>query len=138
MSMAAGTPPRVETRLTTMELVEDGLVVQRYREGVKIDRAGFEENRTARLGLVQGRPHAMLSVFPADIDFELEVTTTDHFGPEREQGTLVALAVVANDTLAASLSRIFFTYYPQVFRTAVFTDEAVALAWLRANGPSAF
>ena len=50
----------------------------------------------------------------------------------------VALAVVANDTLAASLSRIFFTYYPQVFRTAVFTDEAVALAWLRANGPSAF
>lgn len=135
--MAAGAPQRVETRLTTMDLIEDGLVVQRYREGVKIDRAGFEENRRARLELVQGRPHAMLSIFPADIDFELEVTTNDHFGPEREQGTLVALAVVANDTLAASLSRLFFTYYPQVFRTGVFTSEEEALAWLRANGPAA-
>lgn len=138
MLMAAGTPRRVETRLTTMELVEDGLVVQRYREGVKIDRAGFEENRQARLELVQGRPHAMLSIFPADIDFELEVTTSDHFGPEREQGTLVALAVVANDTLAASLSRLFFTYYPQVFRTGVFTDEVEALTWLRSNVRTTF
>jgi hypothetical protein len=121
-----------------MELVEDGLVVQRYREGVKIDRAGLEENRQARLELVQGWPHAMLSVFPPDIDFELQVTTTDHFGPERAQGTLVALAIVANDTLAASLSRIFFTYFPQVFRTGVFTDEEEALAWLRSNGPTTF
>ena len=81
MLMAAGTPWRVETRLTTMQLVEDGFVLQRYREGVKNDRAGFEENRQARLQLVQGLPHAMLQVFPADIDFEPDVTTTDHFGP---------------------------------------------------------
>jgi hypothetical protein len=123
----------MEARLTTMEVLEDGLVVQLYREAVKIDRAGFEENRRARLELVQGRPHAMLAIFPADIDFELEVTTNDHFGPEREQGTLVALAVVAKDMQAASLSRLFFTYYPRVFRTGVFTSEEEALTWLRAN-----
>ncbi len=121
----------IETRLATMSLVEPGLIVQRFREGAKLDRPGFEENRKARAELSAGGRHAMLSVFPKDIDFELEITTRDHFQPERERNTLVALAVVAHDTLATSLSKLFFSYYPQVFDTAMFEGEVEALVWLR-------
>ena len=38
----------IPTRLAIMSLVEPGFIEQRFREGVKLDRAGFEENRAAR------------------------------------------------------------------------------------------
>jgi hypothetical protein len=121
----------IETRLATMSLVEPGLIVQRFRDGAKLDRPGFEENRKARAELSAGKRHAMLSVFPKDIDFELEITTRDHFQPERDKNTMTALAVVAHDTLATSLSKLFFSYYPQVFDTELFATEDEALTWLR-------
>ncbi|MCC7501570.1 MAG: hypothetical protein IT229_03515 [Flavobacteriales bacterium] len=125
----------IETRLATMERVAPGLIVQRFRSGVKLDREGFEENRVARHTLAEDRPHAMLSVFPEGIDFDLAVTTHDHFKPEKEKLQLVALAVVAHDTLAGTVVQLFFSYFPQVFTHAIFENEAEALSWLRAQLP---
>ena len=75
----------IETRLATMERVGPGLIVQRFRAGVKLDLVGFEENRVARHTLAEHGPHAMLTVFPEGIDFDLAVTTRDHFKPEQDK-----------------------------------------------------
>lgn len=126
----------IETRLATMERVGPGLIVQRFRAGVKLDLVGFEENRVARHTLAEDGPHAMLTVFPEGIDFDLAVTTRDHFKPEQDNLQLVALALVAHDTLAGSVVQLFFSYFPQVFTHALFENEAEALSWLRAQLPA--
>jgi len=120
----------IRTALAVMSLERPGLVVQRFRDGARLDRAGFEENRRVRHELAGGAPHAMLTIFPPGIDFELDVATSDHFGMEGEQGLLRALAVVAEDNLMDAITRLFFGYFPPSFHQQVFNSEAEARAWL--------
>ena len=72
----------------------------------------------------------MLSVMPPDVDFEVRITTTDHFAPERGKDPLMALAVVAQDKVAEMVTKLYFSYFPQFFRIRIFTDEEEARAWL--------
>jgi hypothetical protein len=92
-------PRLIRTRCATMELTGPGFIEQRFLPEAVIDRAGFEENRAARHALAGDSPYVMLSVFPPGPDFDLAVTTSDHFAPERERMQLVALAVVTNDSM---------------------------------------
>lgn len=124
-------PRSIETRIATVTLVRPGLIEQRYRHGERIDLPGFAENKRARLDLAGGRPCVMLSIIPRDMDFDMEVTGVDHFGPERGQDTLRALAVVVHDSMAEMVTKLFFTYFPTVFRTQVFNEEAEARRWLQ-------
>lgn len=114
-----------------MTLVEPGFIEQRFRYGERIDLAGFAENRRARFELAGGTPHVMLSIVPRDMDFEVSVTSVDHFAPEREQDTLRALAVVVSDNMSEMVAKLFFSYFPTVFRTKVMSDEAEARTWLK-------
>lgn len=41
------------------------------------------ENKQARVELIGEEPYLMLSVMPPDVDFEVRITTSDHFAPER-------------------------------------------------------
>ncbi|MBL8009933.1 MAG: hypothetical protein JNJ64_04950 [Flavobacteriales bacterium] len=125
------TPRSIETRIATITLVHPGFIEQRYKLGERIDLPGFAENKRARLELAQGMPCVMLSIIPKDMDFDMEVTGVDHFGPERGQDTLRALAVVVHDSMAEMVTELFFTYFPTVFRTGVFNDETEARRWLQ-------
>ena len=107
-------------------------VTTRIRSGVTIDRKGFEENRIARLDLGGDGPYVMLSVLPAAMDFDLGVTTNDHFLPERDKSGLRALAVVVNDSMGEAIAKLYFSYFPQLFHTRVFHGEQEARAWLHA------
>ena len=130
-------PRTIETRLATMTMVEAGLLLQRFRENVRIDLPGFQENKEARFTLSGDEPCAMLSVFPREIDFDVRITSSDHFAPERGKETLTALAVVAQDSMVEMVSRLYFSYFPQVFNARVFNNEQSALNWLRQFVPEA-
>lgn len=124
-------PRVIETRIATMRLVEPGFIEQRYRTGERIDLPGFAENKKARFELMAGETCVMLSIIPKDMDFDVSVTGVDHFAPEREQDTLKALAVVVNDNMAEMVTKLFFSYFPTVFRTNVMSNEIEARAWLK-------
>lgn len=130
-------PRTIETRLATMTMVEPGFLEQRFRPNVRIDLAGFQENKEARFALSGDQPCAMLSIFPHDIDFDVQITSSDHFAPERGKETLTALAVVAQDSMVEMVSRLYFSYFPQDFNIRVFNNEPNALNWLRQYIPVA-
>ena len=123
-------PQHIETRVALMSLVAPGFVEQRFKAGVAMDRAGFEENRKARHELGGKGPYVMLTFFPERIDFDLAVTTTDHFEPERGTGGLIALAVVASDIMGETIAKLYFSYFPPHFPAQVFNTEASAREWL--------
>lgn len=112
-----------------MSLTAPGRLEQRFHSGAKLDPDGFAENKTARFELCGDEPYLMLTVFPKDIDFELRVTTSDHFAPERGKDALQALAIVALDNVAEMVTKLYFSYFPQLFRIRVFTEEADARSW---------
>lgn len=120
----------IETRVATMSLTAPGFIVQRFRSDVMVDRAGFEENRVARLDLAGGGAYVMLSILPEGLDFNLEVTTADHFEPERGETSMQALAVVAMDSMGEAIAKLYFSYFPQVFATRIFNSESDARTWL--------
>ncbi len=124
-------PRTIETRIATMSLVAHGFIEQRFRLGARIDLAGFAENKKARFELADGVTCVMLSVIPKDMDFDVSVTTKDHFGPERGMDTLQALAVVVQDNMSEMVTKLFFSYFPQVFRTKVMDNEDDARVWLQ-------
>jgi len=129
-------PRTIETRLATMTMVEPGYLEQRFRPNIRIDLTGFEENRKARFALAGEEPCVMLSIFPQEIDFDVQITSSDHFAPERGKETLTALAVVANDSMFEMVSRLYFAYFPQVFNTRVFSSEQEARNWLLVYKPA--
>ena len=114
-----------------MSLVAPGFIEQRFRLGARIDLAGFAENKKARFELADGVTCVMLSVIPKDMDFDVSVTTKDHFAPERGMDTLQALAVVVQDNMSEMVTKLFFSYFPQVFRTKVMDNEDDARLWLQ-------
>lgn len=126
---------RIETSIATMTLVEPGFIEQRFHPGGKITLQGFAENKAARLELCEGARHVMLSVFPPDIDFELSVTQSDHFAPERSADLLVALAVVVGDNMVEMITKLYFSYFPQVFHTRICATEEEARTWLKQYVP---
>lgn len=128
-------PRSIPTRLAIMSLVEPGFIEQRFREGVKLDREGFEENRVARHTLAGETTYVMLSTLPEDIDFELNVLGTDHFGAAEEIEGLSALAVVAHGQLTQGVTAIFFKYFPPQFPARIFNNEVDARAWLMEQRP---
>ncbi len=124
-------PRTIETRIATMSLVAPGFIEQRFRLGARIDLAGFKENKEARFTLADGVTCVMLSVIPKDMDFDVNITTVDHFAPERGLDTLQALAVVVQDNMSEMVAKLFFSYFPQVFRTKVMDNEEEARVWLQ-------
>lgn len=131
MPHSPGMPPRtIVTRLAQMSLTAPGLVEQRFHTGAGLDAEGFEENRRARFELVGDTPHVMLSIFPASMDFNLNVATSDHFGKWKGRDGLKALAVVVRDGATEGIVKLHFAYYPAWFPVRVFGNEAEARTWL--------
>lgn len=113
-----------------MTLVSPGFIEQRFRNDRTLDRAGFEENRQARMELGGSAPYVMLSFIPEGIDFDLSITSSDHFRSERGLSGLKALAVVAHDSMGEAIANLYFSYFPTDFPARVFNDEASARAWI--------
>jgi hypothetical protein len=124
------TPRTIETRCASMRLVAPGFIEQRFRADATLNIAGFEENRVARHDLGSNMPYVMLTFIPEGIDFDLQVTSTDHFKPERGTNQMRALAVVVSDGMGEAIAKLYFSYFPTEFPARVFHEERAAREWL--------
>jgi hypothetical protein len=113
-----------------MTLIAPGFIEQRFHLDARLDWIGFQENKEARFKLCGAKPHVMLSVIPGSVDFDVHVTSLDHFAAERGLDTIVALAVVAQGTLVETVTQLYFSYFPQAFPLKIFGEEAEARSWL--------
>lgn len=124
-------PDQITTRLAEMSLTMEGRLIEvRYREGVELDVAGLMEVQLRRDELTSERC-AMLGVFQPGTLGDLKVMEVDYFGRTNANAQLVALAIVTQDELGASMSEIYYNYNPQTFPTRIFREEGEALAWIR-------
>jgi hypothetical protein len=122
----------IETRQATIEKTADDLLEVRYKQGQTLDAAGLGDVLRERERLCGGPGgQAVLAVIPPDADFQLGLMTTDHYKDRPVVDCTRFLAVAASSTMHERMASLYFAYYPQNFRTAVFTDEGEARAWLK-------
>jgi hypothetical protein len=122
---------RIVTRLADMVLTEEGKVIEvHYREGRDLDVEGLMEVQLRRSELTTERC-AMIGFFQAGTLSDLDVMKVDYFGLTNANAQLIALAIVTQDELGASMSSIYYTYHPQTFPTRIFRNGDEARAWVK-------
>lgn len=123
--------PRITTQLANMVLTMEGRLIEvHYKEGMDLTVSGLMEVQVRREELTTERC-AMIAFFAAGTLGDPKVMQVDYFGRTDANAQLVALAIVTQDDLGASLSDIYYKYNPQNFPTRIFKDEGEARAWVK-------
>ncbi len=118
-----------DLRLATLRFRPDGILEIRFKEGLLTDLEGVNEVVEARRAMSEGTMQRVMVILAADVDFELEVTTTNA-APRVADWTL-AEATVATTNLNNKVARMYYTYMPHPFLTLVAATEEEAAAWLQ-------
>src|SRR5262245_6550257 len=121
---------QVETELAIIARTGPNVVETHIKQGVRITEEGMRENIRQRRALCGDSPHVMLTVLPADATFDMGVMRSDMFKYDGLRANIRAIAVVAPTAMAEMAMKLYFGYFPQVFRTQVFSREPEARAWL--------
>lgn len=122
----------IETRQATIERTPDDLLEVRYKSGETLDAAGLSEVLSERERMRDdGLGQAVLAVIPPDADLQLSLMTTDHYKGRMAAERTRFLAITASSIMHERMASLYFTYFPQAFRTCIFTNEEEARAWLR-------
>lgn len=119
-----------ETRTARIVRVGPDFIETHFKPDAELTPEGIRENIRARREICQGTPHVVLSIFPGEHDLDPSVMRTDLYAGSDGMEAVQALALVITDDLLPSVAQLYFTYFPQTFRTAVFRDEATARIWL--------
>lgn len=118
----------IDLRLAVLSVRMDGILEIRFKPGLLTDAVGVQEVVEGRRRLCEAMPRRVLVILAEDVDFELEVTTTDT-APLVSDRT-VAEATVATTTLNEKVARMYYHYIPHPFPTSVHRSEDGAVAWL--------
>jgi hypothetical protein len=121
---------QAETRLATIVRRPNGLVETRFREEALIDEEGMRENIRTRRQLCADQPHALLTVVPPDAEFATAVMSPDLFPSKEDRACIKAIALVTANGVPGMMARLYFSCFPEVATTRVFSEEATALDWL--------
>ena len=121
---------KAETRLATIVRRPNGLVETRFRQEALIDEEGMRENIRTRRELCADVPHALLTVVPPDAQFATAVMSADLFPSKDDRARIKAIALVTADGVPGLMARLYFSCFPEVATTRVFSEEAPALNWL--------
>jgi len=116
-----------DTRAAFLELESSGILVLRFKEGVRIDHSMVLETIAKRAELTAGHKVPVLSIMAPDQDFHIEVPITDNTLLLKDH--TLAEAVVATGFLL-KVAQLHYHNFPHPFPTAVFQDEEEAKAWL--------
>ena len=122
-----------ETRLATIVRRPNGLVETRFREEALIDEEGMRENIRTRRELCADQPHALLTVVPPDAQFATTVMSPDLFPSEEDRARITAIALVTANGVPGMMARLYFSCFPEVATTRVFSEEASAIDWLEGH-----
>jgi hypothetical protein len=122
----------IETRQATIERTADNVLEVRYKPGQTLDPAGLSDVLSERERLCKGQGgQAVLAVIPPDADFQMLIMTQDHYKGRPAVDCTRFLAIAATSVMHERMASLYFAYFPQNFRTSIFSDEAEAREWLK-------
>ncbi len=122
----------IETRQATISRTDDHVLEVRYKPGQTLDPSGISDVLSERERLcTEGGGQAVLAVIPPDADFQMVLMTSDHFKDRPAADCTRFLAISASTMMHERMASLYFAYFPQKFRTAIFSDEIEARAWLK-------
>ena len=120
----------IDTRLATITLSRLNLLEVRFKKGIKVDSTGLREVLQQRAELAEKGPFLVLSILPADIDFDINVMTENHYAGQKVLDHTLAVAWAASTLMNERMASLNLAYFPQPFPTQVFMEEEEARAWL--------
>src|SRR6188768_3210609 len=123
-------PEERDTSIAHLIRVRPDLVEIRYKAGSTLGGPELTEVQEARRALMGERPYATLTIIPEDVDFQLGAMSIDHGKLDRSQGLLIATAVVRRANMIEMLTKLYFSYFPQMHRILVTDKETEARAWM--------
>ncbi len=123
-------PREYETSIATIVVINRELVETHYKPGIVFNPKSVAEVQEKRREVMGNRPYATLTLIPDDVDFNLETMRKDQGEADRTQSQLLASAVVASSSMIEMLTKLYFSYYPQLHRILVTDNEQDAREWL--------
>ena len=123
-------PREYDTSIATIIVVDRELVEIHYKPGIVFDPKSVAEVQEKRREVMGNRPYATLTLIPEDVDLNLETMRQDQGQADRTQSQLLASAVVARSSMIEMLTKLYFSYYPQLHRILVTDDEQAAREWI--------
>lgn len=123
-------PREYETSIATIVVINRELVEIHYKPGIVFAPKSVAEVQEKRREVMGNRPYATLTLIPDDVDFNLETMRKDQGEADRTQSQLLASAVVASSSMIEMLTKLYFSYYPQLHRILVTDNEQDAREWL--------
>ncbi|MBK8613149.1 MAG: hypothetical protein IPN85_06585 [Flavobacteriales bacterium] len=123
-------PREYRTSIATLIVVQSDLVEIHYHPGIVFTSAAVREVQEMRRKVMGNKPHATLTIIPEDVDYRMDAMQQDQGRPDRTQSQMLASAVVARASMIELLTKLYFSYFPQLHRVHVTDNEAGARAWL--------
>ncbi|MCB0795737.1 MAG: hypothetical protein KDB88_13465 [Flavobacteriales bacterium] len=120
----------LETSVARITRTGPVLVETYFKPDAPVDPAGIMENIALRTRMCQGRAHVMLTVIDGDRELDPQVMRTDFFRLPEDRAVIHAIALVLDGDLLPTVANMYFAYFPQTFKTAVFNNERDARIWL--------
>ncbi len=126
-------PREHHTSLAKLKVIGNNMVEIHYHAGITFTIEGVQEVQEKRRALFGDRPHATLTIIPDDVDYRSETMRQDQSAGDRGKGTLLASAVVVRESMFELLTKLYFSYFPQLHRILVTDNEQEARSWLAAQ-----
>ena len=120
----------IETRLAHITRTGPVLIETHFKSDVTIDPEGLMDNIIARREMCKGVPHVMLTVIPGEPEMSPAVMRTDLYHLPEDRAVVKAIALVLEGDLLPRVFQMYFSFFPQTFRTEVFSTEQAARDWL--------
>lgn len=119
-----------DTTIATLHRLQPDYLEVQYKPGCVLNTSGIAEVAHARRELMGAQPYGMLSIIPEDADFDTSSMSVDHLAKDREEGHLLAIAVVTRANMIELVLKLYFSYYPWLNRILVTDNEQDARAWM--------
>ncbi|MEO8590013.1 MAG: hypothetical protein ABI432_11620 [Flavobacteriales bacterium] len=123
-------PREHETGIATLIVVSPDMVEIHYHPGIVFSAKAVGEVQAKRRALMGNRPYATLTIIPEDVDYNMDAMGQDQGKADRTESQLLATAVVAKASMIQMLTKLYFSYFPQLHRIYVTDDEKAARTWL--------
>lgn len=123
-------PGEHRTSIATLRVVTDQLIEIHYDAGIVFSIKAVAEVQEKRRELMRAGAYATLTIIPEDVDYQMDTLTRDQSLPDRPENRLLASAVVAKASMIQLLTKLYFSYFPQLQRIFVTDDEEAARNWL--------
>ncbi len=124
-------PREARTSVAILKRMHPDQLEVQYLHGAVLNANTLAEVQQARRELMGSTPYFMLSLLPEDVDYTTAAMNVDHFASDRKEGTLLAIALVAQANMMEMVLKLYFSYYPHLNRIHVTPSEADARQWLK-------